>query len=278
MANEPVKPRGRYPHTTSILCYSRLTHDIRDDETVAGTMPVLADNLDAGGRMTMGAMAPLVDLLAGVLGARSAHPDWTATLDFTLHLAAPVRSGRVHGLARPLRIGTNTVLSENRLVDDEGNTVALAHVTFSRLPRRTDGPVGPLPPPSAVDYTKAGEEPRRAPDEYYGLRFDPDVPAFELDHHERIYNSFGSIQGGAMAALLARVANLAAERLLGAPSRTMDMHFSYLSPATTGPFRVVAGPVRVEADSVLSTVELIDLGRDARQCAVGTATAVRIEG
>jgi len=70
--------------------------------------------------MRMGALAPLVDLLAGVLGARSAHPDWTATLDFTLHLATPVRSGRVHGLARPLRIGTNTVLSENRLVDDDG--------------------------------------------------------------------------------------------------------------------------------------------------------------
>ncbi len=277
MASESVKPRGRYPHTNSILCYSRVTHDIAEDGTVAGSMPILPDNLDAGGCMRMGALAPLVDLLAGVLGARSAHPDWTATLDFTLHLATPVRSGRVHGLARPLRIGTNTVLSENRLVDDAGNTVALAHVTFSRLPRRSAAPPGPLPPRSMVDYTKADEEPRLAPDEYYGLRFDPHEPAFELDHHERIYNSFGSIQGGAMAAMLERVANLAAERLLGGPARTVDMHFSYLSPATTGPFRVVAGPVRVEATSVLSTVELIDLGRDGRQCAVGTAMAVLIE-
>ncbi len=277
MASEPVKPRGRYPHTTSILCYSRVTHDIRDDGTVAGSMPVLPDNLDAGGCMRMGALAPLVDLLAGVLGARSAHPDWTATLDFTLHLANPVRSGRVHGLARPLRIGTNTVLSENRLVDDDGNIAALAHVTFSRLPRRTAEPAGPLPPPSMVDYTKADEEPRLPPDEYYGLRFDPDQPAFELDHHERIYNSFGSIQGGAMAALLERVAGLAAERLLGRPARTVDMHFSYLAPATTGPFRVIAGPVRIEEHAVLSTVELVDLGREGRQCAVGTASAVAID-
>ena len=69
----------------------------------------------------------------------------------------------------------------------------------------------------------------------------------------------------------------ALERLLGRPARTVDMHFSYLSPATTGPFRVIAGPVRVETGSVLSTVELIDLGREGRQCAVGTANAVAIE-
>jgi 1,4-dihydroxy-2-naphthoyl-CoA hydrolase len=277
MAAKPAKPFGRYPHDHSILCHSRLVHDIGDDGTVAGSMPVLADHLDAGGRMRLGALAPLADLLAGVLGARSAHPDWTATLDFTLHLAAPVSSGRVHGLARPLRVGKNTVLSENRLVDDSGAAVGLAHVTFSRFPRRDGSPAGPLPPPNRVEYTRETEEPRLAFDDYYGIRFDVDSPAFELDHHERIYNSFGSIQGGAMAALLERVAALAAERALGRPARTVDLHFSYLSPATTGPFRVVAGPVRVEAGSVLSTVELVDLGRDGRQCAVGTAAAVVID-
>lgn len=225
----------------------------------------------------MGALAPLVDLCAGVLGARAAYPDWTATLDFTLHLAKPPASGTVHGLAKPLRVGTNTVLSENRVTDDDGNLVALAHVTFSRLPRRDDTPITPPPKSGSADYRRDEEEPRLACDDYYGLRFDPDVPAFELDHHERIYNSFGSVQGGAMAALLERVAALAGERLLGRPARTVDMHFSYLSPATKGPFRVIAGPVRVESSSVLSTVELVDLGRDARQCALGTATAVAIE-
>jgi acyl-coenzyme A thioesterase PaaI-like protein len=81
-----------------------------------------------------------------------------------------------------------------------------------------------------------------------------------------------------MGALLDRVAELCAERVLGQPGRTMDLHFSYLAPATEGPFRVHATPVRVEADAVLCTVELSDLGRDGRQCAVGTARAVRIDG
>ena len=115
---------------------------------------------------------------------------------------------------------------------------------------------------------------RLALDEYYEIRIDPDTPAFELDHHERIYNSFGSVQGGAMAALLERVAALAAERILGVPCRTVDLHFSSLAPATTGPFRVVAQPLRVEETSVLSTVELLDNGNDGRQCAVGTARAI----
>ena len=83
---EPKKKRRRYPHAHSILCYSRLVHELHEDGTVTATMPVLPDQLDDGGRVRMGAIAPLVDLCAGLLGAKAVHPDWTATLDFKLHL------------------------------------------------------------------------------------------------------------------------------------------------------------------------------------------------
>jgi uncharacterized protein (TIGR00369 family) len=254
-----------------------LVHELHEDGTVSGSMPVLPDHLDAGGRMRLGALAPLVDLCAGVLGARAAHPDLTATLDFKLHLIEPPRSGRAHGLAVPLRVGKNTVLSENRLRDDAGNDVGVAHVTFSRLPRRPDGHQHRPPKLTVVDYTHPEEEPRLPLDEYFGIRVDPRRCAFELDHHERIYNSFGSIQGGAMGALLDRVAALCAERQVGRAARTMDLHYSYLAPATEGPFRVTAEPVRVETGAVLSTVSLVDLGRDGRTCAVGTARAMAID-
>ena len=276
MAKETDKPPRRYPHPRSILSYSRIAHELCEDGTVKGSMPVLADHLDAGGLMRMGALTPLVDLCAGVLGSRAAYPDWTATLDFKLHLVHPPSEGRVHGTARPLRVGTNTVLSENTLLDDEGRVAAVAHVTFSRLPRRGDGPVSPPPKARSVDYTHPDEEPRLVLDDYYGLRIDPVEANFELDHHERIYNSFGSIQGGAMGALLERGASLCGQRQLGVGTRTVDLHFSYLAPATDGPFRVVASPMRIEPDAVLTMVELLDLGRDARQCAVGTARAVSI--
>lgn len=278
MATEPGRKRRRYPHPQSILCYSRITHELREDGSVAGSMPVLADGLDAGGRLRLGALTPLVDVCAGILAARSVYPDWCATLDFKLHLAEPPAAGTVHGLATPLRVGTNTVLSDNRLVDDAGRLVGVAHVTFSRLPRRADTPNTPPPKVGSYDTTHADEEPRLPVDEYYGLRLETDVAAFQLDHHERIFNSFGSIQGGAMGALLERVAALAGERALHGPCRTVDLHFSYLAQAVGGPFRVVGTPVRVEAGSVLSAVELFDLGRRERLCAVGTARAVAIGG
>ena len=277
MARESGSRRRRYPHPRSILCYSRLVHELHEDGTVTASMPVLPDQLDTGGRVRMGAIAPLVDLCAGLLGARAVHPDWTATLDFKLHLDQLPAGGRIHGTCRPLRVGKNMVLSENRLTDDEGRPVGVAHVTFSRLPRREDTPQTPAPKIGVTDLTQPDEEPRLPLDEYYQLRIDPREAAFELDHHERIYNSFGSIQGGAMGALLERAAALCAERQLQVPSRTVDLHFSYLAPAITGPFRVSAVPLRVEAGSVLSTVELLDLGHDGRQCVVGTARAVPTE-
>ena len=277
MTTAPARQRRRYPHPQSILCYSRITHELRDDATVAGSMPVLADQLDAGGRLRMGAVTPLVDVCAGILAARSVYPDWCATFDFKLHLAEMPVSGSVHGLATALRVGTNTVLSANRLQDDDGRLLGVAHVTFSRLPRRADTPFTPPPKVGIRDTTHADEEPRLPFEDYYGVRFDDDAIAFELDHHERIYNSFGSIQGGAMGALLERVSALACERHHRAPARTVDLHFSYLAQAIGGPFRVVAQPVRVEAGSVLSTVELFDLGRNNRLCAVGTARAMVID-
>jgi uncharacterized protein (TIGR00369 family) len=276
----PVSRRRRYPHPRSILCYSRLVHELHEDGTVTATMPVLPDQLDAGGRMRMGAIAPLVDLCAGLLGAKAVYPDWTATLDFKLHLDQLPSAGHIHGACRPLRVGRNMVLSENRLTDDEGRPVGVAHVTFSRLPRREDTPQTPPPKIGVTNLAQADEEPRLPLDDYYEIRIDDDssssVAAFELDHHERIYNSFGSIQGGAMAALLERVAVLAAERELAVPCRTVDLHFSYLAPATTGPFRAVAAVLRIEPGSVLSTVELLDRGNDNRQCVIGTARAVPI--
>ncbi len=276
MASEPGRSRPRYPHPTSILRYSRIVHELLEDGTVSGSMPVLADQLDVGGLMRLGAVAPLVDSCAGLLAARAVHPDWCATLDFKMHLVNPPAGGSVHGLARPLRVGTNTVLSDNHLVDDDGRPVGVAHVTFSRLPSRPGTTQTDPPKPARFDYAHRDEEPRLVFDEYFGLRIDPAALAFELDHHERIYNSFGSIQGGAMAALLERGVALAAERLLGGGARTVDLHFSYLAQAVEGPFRVAVEPVRVEGDAVLSTVELIDTARD-RRCAVGTGRAVMVK-
>ncbi len=265
-----------YPGPRQILRYLRIELDNREHEVWA-QIPALPDLLDAGGAVKMGAIAPMCDLVSGTLASAEVNPDWVATLDFKMHLSRPVRGGHVQAECRPLRVGKNTVLSESRLSDGDGKDVGLALVTFTRLPRREGQASTVAPRRGLSSYRSDEEEPRIPLDEYFGLRFETHANAFELDHHERIYNSFGSIQGGAMGSLLERGASYAAERALGRPARSIDLHFSYIAQARVGPFRVTAEPVRIDEDGVLCRVQLIDTGQDDRVAAVGTAFAVPIE-
>ncbi len=267
-----------YPGPRQILRYLRIELESREDESVWAQIPALPDLLDPGGAVRMGAIAPMCDLVSGTLASSVVNPDWVATLDFKMHLAIPVEKGHVQAECRPLRVGKNTVLSESRLRDDDCQDVGLALVTFTRLARR-DGQASTVAPKRGRSRFQSAQEEARVPlDEYFGLRFAGDADAFELDHHERIYNSFGSIQGGAMGSLLERAAAYAAERALGRPARTVDLHFSYIAQARVSPFRVSAEPLRVDPGGVLSRVQLVDTGQENRVAAVGTAYAVGIEG
>jgi acyl-coenzyme A thioesterase PaaI-like protein len=191
-------------------------------------------------------------------------------------LTAEVKSGHVEGVCRLLRAGKNTVLSESRLSDGAGRPLGVAWVTFTRLPRRADNPTPPRHGPGRSRYQSPEEEPRIPFDRYLGLRFHPEESSFELDHHPRIHNSFGSIQGGAMGSLLARAGTLAGERTFGRPARTTDLHFSYTAQARKGPFLVRAEILRSGREQVLSRVELVDRGQGDRLAAVGTALSCPI--
>jgi uncharacterized protein (TIGR00369 family) len=268
-----------YPGSRQILRYLRLEQEYLADGGVRVRVPVLSDLLDAAGAMRLGALAPACDLAAGALSNREVAPDWVATLDFKLHLAQPATSGHVDAEGHVLRAGRNTVLSEMVLTDPAGAVVGRSYVTFSRLPRREgQQDAGRVERPARLSLAEPDrEEPRVPLDEYLGLRFADDHAGFDLDHHPRIYNSFGSVQGGAMAALLERAATLAGERAWGAPARAVDLHFSYTAQARNGPFRVRADPIRTDATSITSRVQLVDEGLGDRLAAVGTATAQLIE-
>jgi acyl-coenzyme A thioesterase PaaI-like protein len=268
--------KQRYPGPRQILRYMRLEQEIRDDGTVWARTPVLDDLLDSGGAMRLGAIAPMCDLAAGAVSSANVAPDLVATLDFKLHLSGLVRSGFVNALCQPLRVGMNTILSESRLTDDQGDDAGAAYVTFTRLARKDNiEKISPMRP-GVLRYQSKEEEARLPLDEYLGIRLHPTELSFDLDHHARIYNSFGSIQGGAMAALLERAASLGGERAFGCPARTVDLHFSYTAQARVSPFRVTSEILRTSKDSVLCRVELRDTGLDDRLAAVGTATAVPI--
>ncbi len=266
-----------YPGPRQILRYLRIELENREDETVWARIPALPDLLDPGGAVKMGAIAPMCDLVSGTLASAVVNPDWVATLDFKMHLATPVYDGYVQAECRPLRVGKNTVLSESRLRDGRDEPVGIAFVTFSRLPRRDGQATTAAPKRGRSRFQSDREEPRIPLDDYFGLRFDPEASAFELDHHERIYNSFGSIQGGAMGSLLERAGAYAAERSYGRPARTVDLHFSYIAQARVSPFRVEAETLRSDSHGTLCRVQLVDRGQEERVAAVGTTLAVPID-
>ena len=268
---------ARYPGPRSILRYLRIEQQNNDDGTVWARFPALPDLLDEGGFLRLGALAPMCDLVAGSLASVAVDPDWVATSDFKLHLAKPVTSGHVEAVCRPLRVGKNMVLSETRLRDDEGDNAGLAVVTFNRLPRRAGQPANMAQKTGHMRLRSKVEERRIPFDEYLGLRFQKDAAVIELDHHERIYNSFGSIQGGGMGSLLERAVSYAGYRLWKNPARTIDIHFSYTAHAREGPFRIEAEVIRAGKDDILCRVQLSDLGLEGRIAAIGTGIAVRID-
>ncbi len=69
-------------------------------------------------------------------------------------------------------------------------------------------------------------------------------------------------------------AAMAAERELGVPCRTTDLHVQYLSQSRSGPFRVEAVPLRVTPTAVTSEIVVLDAGNDRHLLDLATATAV----
>ena len=51
-------------------------------------MPVVPELCGDDGAVRAGALATLVDVIGGGLAATTAHPNWIATADLTLHLTA----------------------------------------------------------------------------------------------------------------------------------------------------------------------------------------------
>ncbi len=263
-----------YPGPRQILRYLRLEHHTAADGSLVATCPFLPDLADAGGTMRLGAIAPACDYAAGILANRFVHPDWLATQTFELHLARPVTS-TVTVRCHPLRAGRNSVLAEAVVQDESGVEVGRSFVTYARLPRRDDNPVV-SPSTGRVNLTHPDEEPRLPFDKYLQLHGLNDQGGFDLDHHERTYNSFGSIQGGAMAAILERAGSLAAEAVIGDPARSVSLSFHYVAQAREGPFHVDTEVLGHDSMGVFTRVQLVDGGIDHRLAAVGTVLAVPV--
>lgn len=263
-----------YPPPGHLLRQLGITLDRREVDRLTSSMPVPAEICDAAGDARLAVIGVMVDMAAGTLTVRQVEPDWTATFDLAIHRIAGAPAGStLHAVSRVVRAGRNSVVSETT-VEADGEPVAYAEVTFSRLPRRGDTPVTVVA--DVVDYGK-GEAAIAEPVADlvgFGHRA-PGVVEFEL--RETIRNSFGSVQGGVVAVSLEQAAlDLAAsapDPATGLPTavpRLGFLHVYYLGAAKSGPFRSTATVLRRRPSSLTARVELLDVGGE-RVMAQGTA-------
>lgn len=256
--------------------------------------PVTDAVRSARGTVSAGAVMTLVDLGTSSPALVACRPDWTATLDLTLHGARPITVGPIVVDARLVRVGKNVVVVSADIYDGRGNedietypaavartrhsegegnmTLAgQAITTFARLPRSAASGVDDYDPAGWVGQIRhmRAEHPVRGQlYEQMGLDVvDERRGVLTLARTPYVVNSINTINGGAQAIL----AEAAAEAVSPGHVAT-DMDIRYLSQLKVGPARTACRVLRrSDARSVVS-VELQDAGNSDRILALATVT------
>lgn len=274
--------RRAYPPPGHLIRHLRMDLELTSETELRSSIPITDDLRDDGAALRVGALATLVDVAAGTFCHEMVRPDWLATSDMKLHLIRPAVGDEVRGVTTVVRAGRRNMLSLTVVADADGE-VARSWVTYTRLPRRDDSP--PVEEGSRVgrrlhyveDPSLDTELDRPMLDDYLGIRIAPEGLTLELDHHPRIHNSFGSLQGGAAAVLVERLAMVAAAHRFGRPARVTDLHIQYLGQTRAGPFRVDGEVLRADTGSVTCEIAVLDAGNDDHLLDLATVTAAPID-
>ncbi len=295
-------PATGYPPPDHIFRDLGVGIDVPTATTARARFPVTPQLSGADGGARVGVLAVLVDLAAGAAAVRSLHPDWMATADLSVQLAAPVLGPWVEARASVVRRGRTTLVVEAALFDvagdhppdaaldggDEpvpwsdpqsapGAQVGMGTVTMAVLPARPGGPELPADPTFPAQSAFGTGALRRALADVTSVRV-LDGPAGRLSMPvvPYVHNSFGAAQGGVMA-LLGELAGLAAVDAAASADRTedaggsgvggvvTDLEVAYLALGRVGPILSEARVLSAAADgSGHADVELRDAGADDR--------------
>ena len=242
------------------------------------------------GRVRAGVLATLVDVVGGAIAARVLAPDWLATADLSLQLVGPVLGPFVEARGSVLRRGRTTLVIEALVVAVDGDgvepevdgrtpdPVAWASMTFAVLPARGSEPSERLTTELPVRWGYSG-----------GDLAVPVLEAVQVTVEDRatgrlsvpvrpyVHNSFGALQGGAIALL----AEAAGAEALGAARGgdatdvvVTDLQIAYLALGKVGPVVSAARVLALGDDGRGgAVVELHDTGADDRLTTVVNVSA-----
>jgi acyl-coenzyme A thioesterase PaaI-like protein len=264
-----------YPPAHHMLRDLSLTVEHHEDGTSRGRLPVTDALLDDNGRVRAGILATLVDAIGGGLAAYAAAPGWIATADLDLQLFGSSTGLRaVDATGRVLRAGRSTVVLAVDLTA-AGAPIGVATMTFAVLARREANPVMPddraTGPQSFIEGEGSGFE--GAALDAFGVRtVDAAIGHVELEPTDYVENSLGAVQGGVVACIVERAAELALSHAAAVPLAPVGLQLSYLALAREGPIRSSVAVLGVAPRWGSARVELFDAGAQ-RRTTVGRVVA-----
>ena len=263
-----------YPPDDHLMRDLRFESEVRPDGSALVIAPVDDETRDGSGGLRAGVLATVIDAAAAAVALRSVAPDWIATSDLAYHSTAPLTEGPALVSARSIRVGSGLVVIGASVVDGRGgDTVAgapivgSAIVTFSRIPgsatraRSRPGDGGHRRTTLALPgsgWTAA------LPDQL-GVRIvDGASGALALEPRPYVLNSFGSVNGGAVA-LLHDLAAVAATEAFRSPAYVADLSVRYLAQSGDGPVETGAEILRRGVDAVAVRIEATDRSKTRDQ-------------
>ena len=204
----------------------------------AGEFQVTDEMLGPDGSVRASILATQADMIGGALANRASTPRVPLTVDLTVHRVEPVGVGTLSMVARILRAGRRTVVTEAAFLAGGERPLVVSQATFMPSPNPVDEQ------PFVGDRDGGRPTLTRPFADQLGIRvLAPGLS--ELDRVPYTMQPTGTIQGGAVAA----VAEVAAETASGAAVVDIDVRF--LAAVRVGPARATAevlggGRVRVE--------------------------------
>jgi uncharacterized protein (TIGR00369 family) len=248
--------------------------------------PVVPEICTDRGGVQVGILATLVDILGGAISIRAVHPDWAATADLMVHTTGRATSGRVSVTGSLIRAGNSMLFVELNIRGDTDSasgketSIGGGLISFARLPHREDTiQIDFGDAANRYQFVNEGSRLKKPYLEEIGAHIlDEARGVVELRMSDYLRNSIGVLQGGVAAVLADVSGQCAARAATGLPMITTDLMIHYLSQGKIGPFKTEAGVVRVNRETVLTRIEIIDTGAANRVVGLAMNTAVADQG
>lgn len=236
-------------------------------------LPIVPEIRTPAGTIALGVLATAVDLAAAGAAMRAIAPDWLATADLEIHARGDDAVGLAVAEPRLLRSGRTTAVydvavtgyaSEADTASGTGVPLAQSTMTFVRItrPDATTGLEHPDEPTeeSRVDFALEDSGLAKPLFEELGLRtLDAKAGVLELPASAFVANSFGSLQGGLVAALAQAACEAASHARRGGDPAATDLSVHYLAQGR-GPYRTRCELLRASPHADLHRVEITDAG------------------